>query len=673
MKVFEMKFSNIFLCIGLMFGFFMADTAKAAMTVQSVTSTENGIKIVGKTSGASNSNYAVVRRNVRDNRNRIVGREIPLNVSNGTFTFIDTGAKLGEEYCYIIRFGRLQTDSWPKCIIYDGAKKDVARPERPTKVRITELSSKSMHVEFIDNSDNEQYFFLEQLDPYYLQDPDLIRRWAIVSVLQANAGAGEKIGLDIKNLEREQRYCFRVRAVNDAGEVASGISCGKTYEKAYTFPKIAGFQYPQWPYAKLSGFVHPAINSLEYKWNHTEAGFAYLFDSENTDTPIQSKEIGHDIRFGPSTSKKSVSFKNLNPDKLYCIATSPLWIKRSECSSPFGLRSVVSNKAPSKSFLPKISSIERITPSQMGLDLINPTEGQLIQIIRVADGASRTIEYGVDGRNNIAFGGIHAGYTYCMRVQIPNEFGITVGEFKCETSLLFDPNKPYLNSEEGDHIADDEVTVNWRRARAGVGGAGPSGVIKYDVKFSGTKDNAISHNGSIGVSPRHDMVFKIKQGYSYCIKVRASDHRYTTEWSPELCNVTRRDDGSTDPDPDPESTHSYATLLAADIPSSGIILYTHLVNPGVGSSRLQKVDVAGNIFTRYRVHFLLPTSARQACGTDIGVIVEPGNDLSGEDLSKLYGSTLPSTPILLKACKLARESEVLSTDGVSIQVTYKRP
>jgi len=119
----------------------------------------------------------------------------------------------------------------------------------------------------------------------------------------------------------------------------------------------------------------------------------------------------------------------------------------------------------------------------------------------------------------------------------------------------------------------------------------------------------------------------------------------------------------------PENLVSYPSSLLSEPPVSGVIIYKHYVNPG-RNTNLKKVHVAGNAFTKYVVQFLPKTGTIQDCGTSKGVIVEPGSNLEGDGLNKLYGSSKPSTPISLKACALRRGTGNITIDKIPIQVTY---
>ncbi|MGB3800932.1 MAG: hypothetical protein WA952_14045 [Lewinella sp.] len=154
----------------------------------------------------------------------------------------------------------------------------------------------------------------------------------------------------------------------------------------------------------------------------------------------------------------------------------------------------------------------------------------------------------------------------------------------------------------------------------------------------------------------------------YCFRL-TSFSKWSVEnraFTDELCELPA---GPTNTPPTTGDVISFASSLKADIPLSGNIVYLGQVQPN-NNSRLTKVHVAGNSFTPYIVQFLPEGKTREDCGTDVGVRIEPGEDLEGDDLATLYGENRPKTPVFFGACKLNRSAGQLNTNSIPIQIDY---
>jgi len=85
------------------------------------------------------------------------------------------------------------------------------------------------------------------------------------------------------------------------------------------------------------------------------------------------------------------------------------------------------------------------------------------------------------------------------------------------------------------------------------------------------------------------------------------------------------------------------------------------------------VQVAGNGFTQYKVHFLPPGASRNDCGDpNVGVVIDAGATLTGADLATLYGANEPATPLTLVGCKLWTAPSVPPINDMPITVTYRQ-
>ena len=128
-------------------------------------------------------------------------------------------------------------------------------------------------------------------------------------------------------------------------------------------------------------------------------------------------------------------------------------------------------------------------------------------------------------------------------------------------------------------------------------------------------------------------------------------------------------------DPEPKQT-TYTTRLIPDVPDTGVVIYSHLVEPGPPRpTNLARIRVIGNAFTPYLVRFTQPRSGSIDCQAE-GVTVAPGDSLNGTALNTLFGAEKPEIPIAglaLLACKLPRDTGGINTDPIPVDVTYERP
>lgn len=603
--------------------------------IKSLVSNANGMHLKFTNSEKKLTRISVFRKDMEVG-NFIFVKAINPNNKIFEYSFTDSSRNLerGREYCYLIKtWIKGQGTGTPskgdaKCHFFDGALESVLRPENPRELEILDVTSNSVTVTFKDQSNNEKYFFLERKEPHHSE-------WLVTGVKQRPKRDRVKFGqIEIKNtsLEMEQSYHYRVRAVNNQGSSLSNTVAVKTYPLDVENGTV-----------KIS---HPSKNILQIAWRYDNLNKqdweVSLYNIDDNQNPIRTNQV-------KGNEKRMTAFTDLDPTKQYCIGIrqrgSSNLFYRMICDSPFAERTLENQKGP---IVPTIQSIERISSSQLEVNLRgNGREGQLIDLTRMSSGERRTLTAYRDGRDNIHIGALNPGENFCIRLLTTNTYGTRYSSAKCQATILDPPRKPYITNISESHV----ITVEWTSF----------GADEHTFQFTGTKAGETNHTGNIKMDPPYNYIlFQAKPNYSYCFKVKSKNKYDTTDWSPSLCGIISEE---------AEEVISFSSFLIAEIPESGNIIYLGKVAPG-NNSRLRKVHVAGNSFTPYIVQFLPTGKTREDCGTNVGVFIEPGEDLEGDDLNTLYGSNEPKTPVFFGACKLVKPNKSITTSRIPIKIDY---
>lgn len=436
-----------------------------AFFITTIQSIENGMRIEAIMTISGGSYINVYRRDKEDiftgelsDWSVIQDAMTPMD-EDGNFFFIDSGLELGHEYCYklelIMEPQLLGIESWPLCEFFDG-NMEIARPLAPSSVGVIQATSSSLRVRFRDQSDNEDYFFLEIREPILPNQPEpnpgwrpiainefntLAGRsggtsvigtesnpgWRIIAWSQSTAGTGLLGSMDANNLEMERRYCFRVRSINSSGSSLSNITCFKT-----TPIELSQFRTLNQEVILPKIMTHPSPNSLEFEWfdsfREHKARIVTLYEMEDLDRVVTFQMFNVNTST-PVPSTHKVLFSNLDPKKEYCATVDSEILpfdNKSICESPFGVRTFSSDNPP------EISTIGEIVrrSGHLRLNIINPMEGQLIDMTRKDNGQRRTLRGARDGRSTIELN-LQGGKEYCFRMFRTNEFGTRYSRSMC--------------------------------------------------------------------------------------------------------------------------------------------------------------------------------------------------------------------------------------------------
>ena len=559
---------------------------------------------------------------------------VPLN-QTGSYVHNDGGAVLGREYCYTVGTrvaGETRTTmSTAACAFHSGGTLPPP-PAPPTGFAVDDTYERGLRLRFTDAASDETSFVVER---------NVFGSWVQERTLGAQSGTGTVVRFTQGDLDSEQRYCYRIKAVNANGASSPVQTCGRTDALAAVDPVVNNTP-------EIITIEHPAASSLRVRWldgDGTSEWIVRTFDG--LDGPQIGEANVEDHREPPSTHQ-SLTLTGLTPGQLYCFtvgrSTAPFRTVRL-CEVPFAARTAADQRDPRPEVTPFITGLTTPRNGRIRIALDQEQPGQIIERILPINSARRTWRVDAAGEGVINDDTVLPGQTYCYRPWVFNDYGSRYGNIQCVEASSYQPSQPTdlrVASQNGrDLVLDWEPGAN---------------ATSYDFKWFGERDNYIDHDGDKNVSGTSTS-FRGHEGYEYCFSVRGRNEFGTSGWT-ELCGIDIADDGIV----------SYGTSLAQVAPGS--VTYGHLINPGGGAAFLTNVHVAGNGFTPYVVRFLASGSCEQ--NPTGGVLVEPGEDLTGADLDTLYGAAQPQAPVQLIGCKMWRGSGQSNLDPMPIQVTYRR-
>lgn len=351
----------------------------------------------------------------------------------GRYYFYDRQVERGNEYCYRLKLKRkihrnkgLKTTG-TKCVFFDGDT-TVNRPLGPINLKIIKNKPNALRLEFKDRANNEEYFFLEKEELSIQNGETHDRSWNVVGINQTSSGNSGKVTMDINSLEMERRYCFRVRAVNNAGKALSNHVCGKT-----SSIELKPFKSQDNSTIVPKTLTHPSLNTLKVTWfdtfrDHT-ARVITLFEIDDLDNVAKAKLYNLNVNT-PVPSTQSVVFDDLDPAKEYCVNVKelvfPFMPPQSICESAFGAPSKSSDRAP---IIPTIRKITK-SPNRLKIYFSNPMEGQLLDMTQSDNGFRTTLISARDGRDSITLS-LQGSVEYCFRVFRTNIVGTRYGKSHC--------------------------------------------------------------------------------------------------------------------------------------------------------------------------------------------------------------------------------------------------
>jgi hypothetical protein len=568
---------------------------------------------------------------------------VPLT-RGGVYAYTDGAVVLGHEYCYMIgSFADGQSrgvNSQPLCAFHTAGSQPL--PPTAPVLRLDGTYERTLHLAFQDAASDETGFTIERLSA---------AGWHTLASLPASTGSGLTLTHIDQDLDLEQSYCYRVRVQGANGSSLSNAVCGKTTPLLVGEP-VVGDQ-PR----KIS-ITHPRPGSLALtfldqptvsEWD------VFVYDGVSFTPTRTAHLVDHTtLPAGETVRRESYVLDDLEPGRLYCFDVTrngrgyPQWL----CESPSAARSDDAPLDPRPAQTPSISAITAPANSRLAIDIANPQPGQVLERIDAATGVRRDINIDPAGAARFVDINATAGQTFCYRLFVFNTWGARYSDVLCATSTATAPERPrnlHVSGRNG-----TTVGLDWDNAAY---------ADSYELSYTGKRPHYTGHSGTRTTS-LSGYNFVGYESYTYCFKVRAKNAFATSAWSTELCGITIADDHLT----------TYSTLLVHDIPNEGVVLYGHTVDPGLGGpGHLVSVQVAGNAFTQYKVHFLPPTASREDCGNpNVGVVINAGATLTGADLTTLYGASEPATPLLLVGCKLWLAATVPSIADMPITVTYRQ-
>lgn len=559
---------------------------------------------------------------------------VPVN-QTGSYVYSDDGAVLGREYCY--RVGtRVSGDSrttmsGSMCTFHSGGTLPPP-PAPPTGFAVAATYERSLRFRFTDAASDETSFVVER---------NVFGTWVQERTLAAESGTGIVVRFAQGDLDSEQRYCYRIKAVNANGASSPVQACGRTNALAVVDPVVQGAP-------EIITIEHPAANSLRVRWldgGATSQWIVRTFDG------LSFPQIGvanvEDHRDPPRT-QQSLTLTGLTPGQLYCFTVDRGYTSsRTEmlCEVPFAARTAADQRDPRPEVTPFITGLTTPRNGRIRIALDQQQPGQIIERIAADNSARRTLRVDAAGAGVLDDDLVIPGQTYCYRPWVFNDYGSRYGNIQCVEASSYLPRRPTdlrVASQNGrDLVLDWETSEN---------------STSYDFKWFGERQSYADDDGDKNVSGTSTS-FRGFEGFEYCFSVRGRNRFGTSGWT-ELCGIDIADDGVV----------SYGTSLAQVAPGS--VTYGHRLAPGGGAAYLTKVYVAGNGFTPYVVRFLASGSCEQY--PTGGILVEPGEDLTSANLNTLYGTTQPQAPVQLIGCKMWRGSGESNLDSMPIQVTYRR-
>jgi uncharacterized protein YodC (DUF2158 family) len=558
---------------------------------------------------------------------------VPVNPT-GSYSYDDAGAILGREYCYSV--GTLAsgdtrvTMSNSLCAFHSGGTLPPP-PAAPTDVAIANTYERGLRLRFTDASTDETSFVVER---------NVFGSWVQERTLPAETGTGTVVRFLQSDLDSEQRYCYRIKAVNANGSSAPVQTCGRTNPLAVVDPVYQGGP-------EMITIEHPATGSLRVRWLDGDATSQWVVKTFDGLTGSELGSASVEDHRSPPLTHQTLTLTGLTPGKLYCFtvgrgsAARPVKL----CEVPFAARTAVEHRDPRPEVTPYIVGLTTPRNGRIRISLGQQQPGQIIERIASSNSVRRTLRVDANGGATIDDDTVTPGQTYCYRPWVFNDYGSRYGAIQCVLASAYEPSRPMnlrVTSQEG-----RDLTLAWDSS---------ANSTSYDFKWFGERQSYTDHDGDKNVSGTSTS-FRGYEGFEYCFSVRGKNQFGTSSWT-EICGIDIADDGIV----------SYGASLAQVV--AGSVTYGHLVSPGGGAAFLTNVFVAGNGFTPYVVRFI--ASGNCESNTTGGILVEPGENLTGADLNTLYGATQPQAPVQLIGCKMWRGSGESNLDSMPIQVTYRR-
>lgn len=480
--------------------------------------------------------------------------------------------------------------------------------------------------------------------------------WTTVGTLPARTGAGTTSKFVDRDLDLEQRYCYRVRVHGATASAITFETCGTTTPFFVTEPEIDDVA------PAIVTITHPEPGTLVVAWLDLRVGerewSVSLFDGLAA-SPLHTRRVT-DSRPEPSIRQAS-RWQDLDPAKLYCFQVTRRGRGSNRlCASPVAARTGADQRDPRPEVTPSIGPITAENGA-LRLAITNPQPGQVLEQVTASTLVRRTLAVDASGASTLTSADLTPGQTYCYRLLARTLWGSRYSDLQCATTTTALPGRP-SNLRVTDLTAT-RVALDWDSA---------SNADSYEVAYAGRRTSYQDDDGALG-STSSSITFTASsdgfggyEGYSYCFKVRAKNQFGVSGWTSELCDVRFADDGLT----------WYPTFLTFDPPPTGEtqVVYTRLVSPGGSpAARLVSVAVAGNGAIPFTVRFLPPGSTRADC-IDVtrGVSIAQGGTLTGGALATLYGAAEPAPPLMLIACKDWPPGDQGTLNDILIEVTYRR-
>jgi hypothetical protein len=609
----------------------------------SLASTPTGMRLGFTTNDPATTRLIVYKMDREEGYYRHLGG-VPINPT-GQYGYDDPAVVLGHEYCYQIgSFAEGQTrgsNSEALCAVHTGGTQNLP-PAAPTGLRVERSYERTLRLAFEDASSDETSFELERRSG---------ASWHTIASLPAHAGTGTTYTRSDEDLDIEQTYCYRVRAIGANGSSLSNAVCGRTK------PVIVGEPVPG-VQAQPVTITHPRAGALNLTWIDKPAVTEWnvlMFDGMSQ-TPIGNARIRDHVELPPGTTVRHEGYtvENLEPGRLYCFQVTHGYLSYVDwlCESPSAARSSDEPLDPRPEQTPTITAVNAPRNGRLEISIANPQPGQILERIVASDGKRRDINRDDAGSATLVDTNLSGGATYCYRLFVFNQWGARYSNILCGTTSANVPDRP-----RNLHVAGQSgttVQLDWDNS---------ANAESYELHYDGTRPHYTDHDGNKSTSSS-SYNFEGYESFTYCFKVRAKNGYGSSDWSSELCGVSIADDHLT----------TYSTALVHDTPPQGIVLYWHNVDPGLGGpGHLVSVQVVGNGFTPYKVHFLPLDASRNDCGNPSkGVIVDAGNTLTGADMARVYGTNEPATPLTLVGCKLITDGTVGNLNDIPINVTYRQ-
>jgi hypothetical protein len=517
-----------------------------------------------------------------------------------------------------------------------------AGPLPPQDLHIEFAGERQLAVAGEDAATDEQHFYLERRD---------FGTWVTLKELGPSPGTGRTVAFVDRDVDAEQSHCYRVRVTGDSGTSLSSTVCGRT--TPFVYPALSSNLTSYSPV--IHTIRHPRPGVLSVLWTNARHSNPELeleiFDGLGG-ASLGSVRItdNRDDRSAPM----STTFEHLQPGKLYCfvLRRSSASYSQKLCESPHAERTTVDDRDPRAIDAPAMDRVRAPRNGVLEIVVGSPRPRQLLERLEVSSGRRTSLELDTTGKSTFIDTSslLVDGESYCYRLLVWNDFGSRYSNPACGTTSRNLPARPSnLRVRDQDGL---RVDLDWDSALD---------ADDYELHYEGSRPSSGDRDGNKTTSSTgYD--FSGLEGYTYCFKVRARNDYGNSDWSNEVCGVHIADDGVT----------TYSTYLQSAIPDTGYVLYTHTVNPGIGlPARLVKVNVVGSSLYPYVVQFLPPGSPKEDCGTNKGVIIEPGRDLAGADMAAVFGDSRPSTPVTIWACKLFTRGAP-EIGNIPVNVTYAR-